>query len=632
MNSGRNFKYWLRTSEDEISSSSWREEMHASRSVAGVLRHFPLLLAGLLLTSLLASLTEGAGAGAIIALLQSPGQSLTNLGNLSLPADLTQWIASLSLLERVRIGALALLAIVLVRGVFQYISQLISVWLQIRVDRLMRSEIYAQIIALEMRYIHKEKTGNLFALLNAYPRRVASLVQSVTSGVINIFTILIYAALMLLVSWQLTLLALLLLAGVATILRRRFAQAIRTVARRLNRATKALHSVGIESISGLKLIHLHSQEQTSLERYGESLNDYQQQQFQIGKLLSLNRPLFSVVNTVALCLLLFAASIFLPAQTETWLGVMAIFLVITFRLLAPATAINDSRAQITSLYPALQEMQEFIDPAGKPFLKSGKLSIETIRTAVTLDNVTFQYDPEEAPVLEEVTFNIPQGKMTAVVGPSGAGKSTLVNLVARLYDPTSGAIRVDGVDLRELDLENWHSKIAVVSQDTFIFNDSVLANLKFANPAATDEQVQEATRLANADEFIQSLPQGYQTLLGDRGVRLSGGQQQRVAIARAILANPQLLILDEATSHLDTQAERSIQESLDKLSQRCTTLVIAHRLSTIYHADQIIVLKESRLVEQGTHAQLMEKRGQYWRLVQVQSLEDTGLNGEPPVG
>ncbi|MFA5862164.1 MAG: ATP-binding cassette domain-containing protein, partial [Candidatus Thermoplasmatota archaeon] len=225
-------------------------------------------------------------------------------------------------------------------------------------------------------------------------------------------------------------------------------------------------------------------------------------------------------------------------------------------------------------------------------------------------------------VLRDVSFEIPRGGMVALVGASGSGKSTSVQLVARLADPTLGSIRVDGVDLRDLRVTTWRRRLAVVSQDTFLFNTSVRENIRFGRLDATDQDIEEAAKLAEAHEFISNLEQGYDTPVGDRGVRLSGGQAQRLAIARALLADPELLILDEATSALDTATERSVQRAIERASRDRTVLAIAHRLSTVRHADEIIVLEKGVIVERGTHADLMARRGQYFSYVQMQDLTD----------
>jgi subfamily B ATP-binding cassette protein MsbA len=258
----------------------------------------------------------------------------------------------------------------------------------------------------------------------------------------------------------------------------------------------------------------------------------------------------------------------------------------------------------------------------KPYLKDGETQFETFNDVISLNNLTFHYDQSEPAVLGNISIKIPKDQFTAVVGPSGGGKSTLVNLIARLYDCQEGSIMVDGVDLKQLDIASWRTKLAVVSQDSFVFNDTVWSNLRFADQSANDEQIIQAAKLANAHKFINELPEKYDTILGDRGVRLSGGQQQRIAIARAMLADPQLLILDEATSSLDSETERAIQNAIEQFGSNRTVLAIAHRLSTIRAADNIIVLDGGEVVQQGTHDMLMQQGGLYQKLVQMQQLEE----------
>ena len=235
------------------------------------------------------------------------------------------------------------------------------------------------------------------------------------------------------------------------------------------------------------------------------------------------------------------------------------------------------------------------------------------------ENVTFTFPSNSEPALKEVSFEIKKGTTTAIVGPSGSGKSTLADLVMRFHDPNMGNIKIDGIDLREFQVSSWRQSIAMVSQDTFLFNTSVRENVAYGSPKATDTQIIEAAKQAYAYEFIQDLPHGFDTILGDRGTRLSGGQRQRIAIARAILRDPDILILDEATSALDTNSERIVQKALEKVSCDRTVLVIAHRLSTVEKADNIVVLCNGSVVEQGTHQKLLEYQGDYWSLYKSQS-------------
>jgi subfamily B ATP-binding cassette protein MsbA len=614
----------LNEMDDNAPPLRLKDELALYRHLYTLVRRQGRAFAALLLASLLAALVEGAGVSLVIAFLQSRSAAGRLLLFLPQAQALFSQVESMDTLARVQLAAGLLLVIVLARGLCQAAASLLANRIQVRVDDHLHRQVFRQALDLEMGFIHRERLGSLFTLLNAHPRRAGAMVSAAAGAVNNLFIILIYLVLMLLVSWQLTLVSLGLLLASSAFLRRRFTAAIRKAAIGLNRATKATNVIGIESLSALKLIHLFSQEEATQQRFETALEEYNQRTLEMGRLLSLNRPLFAVINAAALCLLLLAGTLLLPGRADFWLNAMLLFLIILFRLMTPAGALNDARVQLTSHYPAYQELLAFLDRRDKPYLQNGDIPIPSLQQGLEFENVTFRYTQVDAPALEAVSFTIPRGKLTAVVGPSGAGKSTLVNLVARLYDPTQGRILVDGIDLRRLEINAWRARIAVVSQDTFIFNDSVRANLRFACPEAGETEILQAAALANAHDFIQALPQGYNTLLGDRGVRLSGGQQQRIAIARAILANPDLLILDEATSHLDSQAERLIQEAIDQLSRQRTTLVIAHRLSTIRRADNIIVLDENRVVEQGDHAELMQRRGLYWRLVQVQTLEEQG--------
>jgi ABC-type multidrug transport system fused ATPase/permease subunit len=244
------------------------------------------------------------------------------------------------------------------------------------------------------------------------------------------------------------------------------------------------------------------------------------------------------------------------------------------------------------------------------------------RDRIVFDDVSFSYGNESgAAALTNLSLTIARGQTVAVVGRSGAGKSTLIGLLARLWDPSEGRILIDGVDLREFDRRSWRRRLAVVTQDGFIFNDTAANNIRFGRSEASINEVRQAAALASASEFIEELPQGYNTVLGDRGVKLSGGQQQRIAIARAMLANPDILILDEATSHLDTFTERAIQSAVEQISRNRTVVVIAHRLSTVRKADKVLVLEDGRIVEEGRHDELLVRNGPFRKMIEHQRLD-----------
>src|SRR5699024_10230898 len=246
-----------------------------------------------------------------------------------------------------------------------------------------------------------------------------------------------------------------------------------------------------------------------------------------------------------------------------------------------------------------------------------------VREQIDINNIPFRYDEGEPEVLKNVSLHVDEGETIALVGMSGGGKSTLISLIPRLYDVTSGAIKVDGIDIRDVKARSLRDKIGMVLQDNILFSESIATNIRMGNPEATDEQVKQAAIAANAHEFIQDLPYGYDTLVGERGVKLSGGQQQRVAIARVFLKNPPIIIFDEATSSLDLESEQSIQKAMERLASDRTTFIVAHRLATITHADRIVVIEHGKIQEVGTHEQLMAKKGSYYDLYEVQNLDKT---------
>jgi ATP-binding cassette subfamily B protein/subfamily B ATP-binding cassette protein MsbA len=268
----------------------------------------------------------------------------------------------------------------------------------------------------------------------------------------------------------------------------------------------------------------------------------------------------------------------------------------------------------------MERLNQILSPQSKQFRRQGGTPFSTLQREIRFEGVSLQYAPDLPAALSEISFTLPRGQMLALVGPSGAGKSSIADLLTGLYAPTAGQILIDGMPLEQLELASWQERLGVVSQDTFLFNASIAENIAFGTPGASQAQIEAACQAAQAAGFIECLPQGYDTLVGERGYRLSGGQRQRLSLARAILRAPELLILDEATSALDSQSERLVQEAIERFERNHTVLVIAHRLSTIVKADQILVMESGRIVERNTHLKLLAKGGLYDQLWKQQTL------------
>jgi subfamily B ATP-binding cassette protein MsbA len=377
-------------------------------------------------------------------------------------------------------------------------------------------------------------------------------------------------------------------------------------------------SAALEFINGIRTVQAFAAQDFERQKFYESSDKILQSEVKYSKLSALIEPLTeSVATTILVGMLVVAFATLIPTG-QLQIASLLTFLFILFRMMPLVRQLNGARARLSNFQGSINNINELLRTDNKTYLLTGTKPFSGLRYKIEFQSVDFGYYSERS-VLQDINLTFEQGKTTALVGASGAGKSTLVDLIPRFYEPTHGRILIDGIDLKTFDIHSLRRQIAVVSQDTFIFNNSVQNNIAYAmiNSVSQDEII-EAARQANALEFIQELPQGFNTQLGDRGIRLSGGQRQRLAIARALLRDPEILILDEATSALDSVSERLIQESLEKLSVGRTVIAIAHRLSTIIGADKVVVLEQGKVVEEGTYQELLKNKGKLWKYHQIQ--------------
>jgi len=580
-------------------------------------------IVGIALTAgILGALIDGLSIGMFLPILESVGgEGAGGITQDSPIAFLAPYFANLTPAGKIQAAAIGLALIALLKGVFEYINRWLSYKLQIAVERGLRLAVFDHLAEVEIGYIYRQKTANLIVTLDAYTLRTSNMAQILLAQAIHLFVILVYLGWLVILSWQLTILTLIFSLAISWMFKSITSRA-RALGDKLKEEMIQLYAEGLEFLAGIKVVKLFAREDHMRQRFERALCTLQETRLDVGKVESLIRPAFVTTNIFMFSLLLIAGSLLMPGSVDAWIELTVLFIVILLRVTDPLGALNRARVSVASNEPSIRALFDFLQRGDKTFLPDGNIPFISLENEVVFDKVTFCYDPKEGQVLQEVSLEVPKGKTTAIVGASGSGKSTLVDSLARLHDPQDGRILVDGTDLREFNVQSWRRSIAVVSQDTFLFNDTVRNNIAFGKLDATDEEIVEAARLANADEFITEFADGYDTLLGERGVRLSGGQRQRIAIARAILANPQLLIFDEATSALDSKAEREVQQAIEQISKERTVLTIAHRLSTIQEADNIVVLDKGRVVEQGTHEELVALGGRYYGFVKLQELGD----------
>jgi subfamily B ATP-binding cassette protein MsbA len=535
--------------------------------------------------------------------------------------QINYWIDHYGKTETLKFVCVVIVVTVVLANLFRYLSQRYMEDLRVHTLLNLRRTVFNNVMNLHIGYFNNERKGDIIS-------KVASDVQVVQFTVTNTLQVvfkepvqlLFYIGVLISISLKLTLFSLLVIPISGFI--------ISKIVKRLKQQAKESHEsfakmIGFldESLSGIKIVKAFNATQRVKHKFDEENKFYSFLNRKMVRRQQLASPVSQTLGVlVVVFIVLYGGTMILTGQGDLTPSKFLVYIATFSQVMQPVKALTDSFSGIHSGIAAGERVLDLIDTKPELINKPNAETVPGFEKALTLEQVSFYYGDKQ--ILKNINIDIEKGKTVALVGPSGGGKSTLMDLIPRFHDPKSGSIKIDGLDYRDVKIEDLRSQMGTVNQESFLFNDTIFNNIAFAKPEATEEEVIAAAKIANAHEFILNTENGYQSFVGDRGNRLSGGQRQRVCIARAVLANPPIMLLDEATSALDTESEKLVQDALNNLMKNRTSIVIAHRLSTIQHADKIVVIDKGEVVETGSHSELMAHNGLYRRLIDMQAFND----------
>jgi ATP-binding cassette subfamily B protein/subfamily B ATP-binding cassette protein MsbA len=572
-----------------------------------------------LLNAAIEGLTFGVMFMAVKVLSKSDGGTLgiANENFIRWFPDLARWLNQISAFQAFSLLIGCAVVLKIIQGLILYSGSVSMGYFANRVSRKLTSLLHYKILSFSFPCASRYRIGELQYINSSGPSSIISEITTFNGLFVTILMLITYLVVLVRLSpWLL--IAAVGLGATSTLIQQYILPRVTARAQLSTTLGKELTSRMTENIQGLRLLHSSGfldEAASEVDRQTHLLEHNARGQTRLN---SVNAPVTVVLPMIMIAIIAWLSLVFFGQKTSGVLPSLVTFVVALQRLNGSIGSISDSLVRFKSNSANLQLLNEFLDDNDKEYRRRIGSEYRGFSREIVLQNVSLTYGSHQTAALTDINLRLPFGHTIALVGRSGAGKSSIADLLTGLYEPTEGQILIDGIDFQSLSLTSWQKHIGVVSQDTFLFNATIAANISFGCPDATMAEVEVAAQQAQASGFIEKLPDGYNTLVGERGYRLSGGQRQRISLARAMLRTPDLLILDEATSALDTESERLVQEAIDRFDRQHTILVIAHRLSTIVSADRIYVLDQGRIVEQGSHQQLMQQNGRYALLWQQQ--------------